>query len=371
MHVLVVGGGLAGLSSAAKLRKSMRDLQITLVEPKAYVEIAWASIRALFDPSVADANLMDLAAWVTKHGVTHVRSSVISLSRTSAKLANGENIPFDVCLVATGARTNVPALGRGGLVGEGTLSERRDMLTKEGKKLLDAGSVLVVGGGAIGAEFAGDIAAYAQREGKKIAVTLVHSGEHLVPELNVAGGAKVKAKLEKLGVKVALKERAVEKRGVWTLAGSGERIEADQVVMSIGIQPCNGFFEEGGLRSCLNDGGWIKVDQYFRVEGTEGKIFAMGDCCTEQANTGRDAFVNKAIVAQNIRVTMEAIEEKKPLDGLETSMKSGKPGPPVYVITTGPNGGVAGTPIGNITFLLPGFKNKTMFTFRAKTELGI
>lgn len=361
---------MAGLSAAAALRKSMRDLQITLIEPKAYVEVIWGSIRGLFDRNVADDILIDLAAWATKHGVTHVRSCVTSLTSKSAKLANGENIPFDVCIVATGARTKIPALGRT-VFGEGTLAERRKMLADEGKKLLSARNVLIVGGGAIGVEFAGDLAAYARREGKVIDVTLVHSGDHLVPELNAAGGAKVKAKLEKLGVKVVLSDKAEERNGVWTLARSGEKIEVDTVISSVGIQPCNSFFGKGGLGSCLNEGGWIKVDEYFRVPGTEGKIFAVGDCCTELANTAQNAFASKSTVANNVRITMEAIEEKKSLDGLETKMKQSKPAPPVFLITIGPDSGLAGTPIGNIGFLLPALKNKTMLVFRAKSELAV
>ncbi|CDF77461.1 unnamed protein product [Chondrus crispus] len=370
MHVLVIGGGMAGLSAAVVLRKSMPDLHITLAEPKAYIEIPWAAIRALFDRAVADANLMDLAAWATKHGVTHVRSTILSLSLVSAKLATGETIPFDVCLVATGARTKIPALGRE-LVGEGTLSERREMHVREGKQLLEASSVLIIGGGAIGTELAGDLAAYAKQQDKNVAITLVHAGEHLVPELNPAGAAKVKTKLEKLGVRVVLNERAVEENGAWTLGKSGERLEAERVLEAVGIQPSTAFFKQGLLAACLDEAGWVKVDDYFRVHASDGKIFAVGDCCTALTNTAPNAFNNKKVVAGNIISTLKAIEEKEPLDALNAKMKRKRPAPSVFVVTTGPKSGVARTAIGNDYVLLPALKNKTMLTFKAKSEIGV
>lgn len=361
---------MAGLSAAFVLRKSMPDLHITLAEPKAYVEIPWATIRALFDRTVADANLMDLAAWATKYAVTHVRSTVLSLSLVSAKLATGETIPFDVCLVATGARTKIPALGRQ-LIGEGTLIERAGMLEREGKRLLDASSVLIVGGGAIGTELAGDIAAFAKEENRAVVVTLVHAGQHLVPELNPVAGSKIKARLEKLGVRVVLNDRAVEENGEWKLGRSSEIVQAERVIRSTGFQPCNAFFKQGLLSTCLDDAGWVKIDDYFRVQNSEGKIFAIGDCCAVLTKTAPNIFNNKKVVAHNIRMTLEAIEEKEPVDGLEHKLRRRRPAPNVMVITVGPKSGIAKTPIGNDSVLLPALKNKTMMTFRAKSELGI
>lgn len=50
--------------------------------------------------------------------------------------------------------------------------------------------------------------------------------------------------------------------------------------MSICIQPCNGFCDKGRLGSYFNEAMWVKVDELFRVEGTRGRAFSVGNCCT-------------------------------------------------------------------------------------------
>jgi hypothetical protein len=46
-------------------------------------------------------------------------------------------------------------------------------------------------------------------------------------------------------------------------------------------------------------------------------------------------------------------------------------GPAVVLATVGPKDGVASTPLGHTQFLLPTLKNKTMFLFRVKSDLGL
>eukprot|EP00177_Eucheuma_denticulatum_P007099 GFKZ01012908.1.p1 GENE.GFKZ01012908.1~~GFKZ01012908.1.p1 ORF type:complete len:364 (+),score=64.40 GFKZ01012908.1:149-1240(+) len=363
MHLLIIGGGIAGAASAVKLRKTNPNATITVVEPKDYVEVAWASIRALFDESVRTDCTLDLKEWATKYDIKHIHSIVTKLTVTEATLKNGDLITFDACLVATGAKTDVPFLGRG--IYENGLRQRRKDLEEAGRQLKDADQVLVVGGGAVGAELAGDLADYAEMEGKKVNVTLVHSGDHLIPEMNMAGGAKVQKKLEDLGVKVILESKAMENNGGW-LVGN-ENISADVVVKTVGVRSCNEFIWD----SALDEDGWIQVDEYLRVEGGEGRIFAMGDCCKRFKNTATTAMGNAGVAAHNLNAVGMALDNKQGLDSVENKLRAGADGPPLYVVTTGHKGGVAKIPFGNITWGLPYFKNKTMFLFKARQDLGM
>lgn len=364
MHVLIIGGGIAGAASAFKLRKTNPNATITLVEPKDFVEVAWASVRALFDASVRTDCTLDLKAWATKYNIKHIHSIVTKLTVSDATLMNGDVIKFDACLVATGAKIEVPFLGRG--IYEEGLDQRRKDLEEAGRQLMDGDQVLVVGGGAVGAELAGDLADYAEMEGKKVHVTLAHSGDHLIPEMNMAGGTKVQKKLEALGVKVILGSKAVEREdGGWDVGK--ENIKADVVVKTVGIRSCNEFMWE----SALDENGWIQVDEYLRVQEGEGRIFAMGDCCKRFKNTATAAMGNAGVVANNLNTVGKALDDKQDLNGLEKTLKAGADGPPVFVVTTGYTGGVAKTPFGNITWGLPYLKNKTMFLFKANQDLGM
>lgn len=365
--VLVIGGGIGGASAIVGLRKFHKNAEITLVEPKEFCEIAWAAYRSPFEPWVADASMYLLEPFCKKNNVTHIRGVVKSLSLDKAVMEDGKELVFDVCVVASGATTKWAALGRGLPPDDGSKKSRIEAVQKEGKKLLDSKSVLVVGGGMIGTELAGDIVAYANKEKKDMKVTLVHSGPHLCPEMSEAAAAVVKKKLEKMGVTVFLNESAVENDGKWSL-GTGETIDANHVVMTVGLSPINDFMT--GLGEGLNEFGFIDTDDYFRVKGCGGKIFSIGDCCTTLPNSGSHVLVNISTIGNNIKVTLDAIATNQPLDNVD-GIKKFTPGPAVYLVTVGPKDGVMYSPLFHTQWFFPRLKNSTMFFFRVKSELGL
>jgi NADH dehydrogenase FAD-containing subunit len=94
MKRLIIGGGYGGLAAAAGLTKAAvkqkKTVEIVLVEPKDYFEVAWASYRNLFDAAMADKCLFDLDAFCTSSEnsiITHKKTLVTALTDTSATLA--------------------------------------------------------------------------------------------------------------------------------------------------------------------------------------------------------------------------------------------------------------------------------------------
>jgi NADH dehydrogenase FAD-containing subunit len=244
-NLLVIGGGLGGCAAVVGLRKFDKDTEIIMVEPKDHCELYWAAYRSPFEPWVADGSLLSLTEWVETYNVKHVRSTVTKISKTSATLANGDSVDYDVVVVATGADSPVPFLGRGLPRDDGTKASRLLSLKEHGAKMLSANSIAVVGGGLVGTELAGDIGAYARMQGKDIAVTLIHSGPYLShTDLSAKASKMVQGKLEKIGVKVILGERVNETDGKFILAKSGESLDADQVIMTTGITPVNCFLKK-------------------------------------------------------------------------------------------------------------------------------
>jgi len=296
------------------------------------------------------------------------------LTDEKAVLEHGESIDFDVCVVATGATTQWPVLGRGPPQAYGakddTIEGRLQKLKEEGKRILDAGTVLIVGGGLVGVEVAGDVAGYAKKAGKDIDVTLVHSGKHLCPEMDKEGAAMVKSQLEGHGVRVILNEKAKQnKNGMWTLETSGKTVKAEEVILTVGMDACNSFMKNCVGSNCLNDRGWVDTDEYFRVRGSSC-IFSIGDCCTTLPNNAKDIMQNIQIIGHNIHLTLETIAAGEDTDAIK-NLKMVQLGPPVYVATTGPYSGVMHSPLLNTKRIVPWFKNWTMFFFRAKMELGL
>jgi len=371
-HVLVIGGGLAGVTAIKGLRKRNATAEITLVEPKEYMEIVWAAYRTPFEVKVANDSLCALDPFCTKNKVTHIHSIVVSLEKGIAKLENGDSVNYDVCVITTGAKTTWNGLGRGpSIIQSGTIKERLEQAKNIGKGVLDAGSVLIVGGGLVGTELAGDIMGFSKKSVKPMVVTIVHSGDHLCPEFDEKAAKMVQKQLEGNGVNIFLNERATETAdGKWRLK-SGKIIDAEETIMTIGINACNDFLTGGDLEGSLNEKGWVETDNFFRVKGSNGTVFALGDCCTAMPNSGTHILENLKTISINLDLTLKAITSKKSVDTTIRGMKEFKLAPDAYVVTTGPNSGVFYSSFITTKRFFPWIKNKTMFFMRPTGMLGI
>jgi NADH dehydrogenase FAD-containing subunit len=374
--LVVIGGGVAGLTVIVALRKLDPDVEIVLIEPKEFFEVPWTAYRSPFDKSVAADSLFDLKPWVEAKSVTHIRSKVSKLHHEKVELENGDLIAFAACVIAVGAGSSWPALGRsGGLTGV-TREDRLKIMHHEGEKLLHAESVLVVGGGLIGIELAGDLADYAKvankHRDKELNVTLVHSGEMLGSrELTKNASAMTKKKLEKLGVKVILNDTADPVEGdpkKVRLKNWGQDLDASEIIMTVGFSPVNSSFMH---EKYLNTHGWIKTDDFFRVKGAEGYWFALGDCSTLLPNSGAEVMNNGDRIAWNIKKLIDTKKEEEDLEFLKASMKKFQLGPQIYVSTIGTKTGVAQTSCCHTQFFLPSLKNSTMFLFKIKGNLDL
>lgn len=182
---------------------------VTLVDPKSYMEVQWATYRALFDPSVSDRIHLLYSDIVSRHPPNfcqHIQSNVLHidlvsrlvyLSPSSSSSSSPVILHYDVLILAVGARTAHPILSA-------TLpdaSARQAQLTAYGRRLTSARSVLVIGGGAVGSEIAGDVKHFANVRGNtNCEVTLVHKAHRLLPGYGAKAAALTREQLERGGV---------------------------------------------------------------------------------------------------------------------------------------------------------------------------
>lgn len=366
MHVVVVGGGIAGVgvaTSLAKSRPSNVPVEITLVDPKTYFEIRWAALRAFYDEKIRKQMDVPYDSFLSKYSINHVQAKAASLSKTSLRLDNGSDLKFDICVVTVGAACHMEGLD----ATSPDISERHSFLASKGEALVNK-NLLVVGGGAVGVEVAGEVALQAKSASKK--VTMIHASDRLVPEIRPNGSRVTLRKLQGMGVEVMLNERAEHSDGTWTAKSSGAELSADAVLDCRGYKPVNDFFKTGDLPGALDKHGWIKVDDHFRVEGAEGRIFAMGDCSNQVKKTGTYAMANIPVVVANVKATLQTMANNKSASDIHSGLKTKRPGPPMMILTLGSKAGIADTPLGVMTAVLPALKNSTMFIGRARGMCG-
>jgi NADPH-dependent 2,4-dienoyl-CoA reductase/sulfur reductase-like enzyme len=258
-RIAVVGGSLAGLRAAEELRLAGFDGTVTVVGDelhrpydrpplsKQVLAGTWDADRAALDVTAAGGlDALDLD-W--RLGA---RATGLDVGARVVTLAGGEPVPFDGLIVATGASPReLP--GTETLAGVHTLRTLDDCLAIRDDLDAGVGRVVVVGAGFIGAEVA------ATCRGRGCEVTVLEAlpvplgralGDEMgavMGELHRDHGVEVR-----LGTGVAGFEGDAGGRVARVRLADGGAIEADMVVVGIGVSPNTGWLEGSGL--ALDDG---------------------------------------------------------------------------------------------------------------------
>lgn len=114
-HVVVLGGGFAGLAAAQKLREYAGErVRITLVSPRSYLLYAPnAAIEVLENRDPAHTLRMPLGPALEKDGVAFLQAAVTGIDLDAARVAlrpterpgaAEERLPYDYLVLAVGAR---------------------------------------------------------------------------------------------------------------------------------------------------------------------------------------------------------------------------------------------------------------------------
>jgi NAD(P) transhydrogenase len=206
-----------------------------------------------------------------RHGVPLLHGSARFLDPHTVELTGGGGAPrrltAEVFLVATGSRPHHPP---------DIPFEDDDVDDSDSILQIDRlpASMLVVGGGVIGVEYASMFAAL------HVKVTLVEGRPRLLPFLDGEMGERLRTAMQALGVDFHLGQttkaiRRVEGRGIVTTLASGQEIAAEKVLASSGR---SGRTEGLGLEEIgvvVDKRGYVAVDGDYRT--AVPSVYAAGD----------------------------------------------------------------------------------------------
>ena len=272
-HV-IVGGGLAGAKTAEALREEGFDGRIVIVgsEHELPYERPPLSKDYLRGESPREKARALPDGWYEEHDVdlrTGTTAERIDLDARELALSGGDRLAFDRLLIATGAeprRLPVPGAELDGV------HYLRDFADSDAiaARLEGGGNVVVIGAGWIGSE----VAASARQKG--LEVTIVERAD--VPLEGVLGRevGELYAQIHReqgvdLLTGASLEGFEGDGRVERVELGHGRTVDADFVVVGIGVVPRTGLAEQAGI--AVDDG--IAVDEH--LETSASGIFAAGD----------------------------------------------------------------------------------------------
>lgn len=299
-HILVIGGGFAGVWSAAGAVRAARSagdagehIRITLItggddlvlRPRLYEDNP-ESMRLSLDRVLGPIGVRRLAATVT--GIDTDLHVVRAVTRTGEELQQG----YDKLVLATGSKlTAAPFAGRENLFDVDTLSAATALdhhLRRLPERAETNGryTVVVVGAGFTGLEVATTMGdrlhsiADPQGAGGEVRVVLVDRADVLGPELGPGPRPYIESIVDEL---------KIERR----LGRTVDRVNPDEVVLSDGEAiPCLTVVWAGGtVASPLTEQvagerdklGRLVVDNYLRVMGVPD-VYAAGDTAAAEAD---------------------------------------------------------------------------------------
>lgn len=296
MRVVVVGGGYGG---AAVARELDRDVDVVLVEPKDAFVHATASLRAVVDPAWQERVFYPYDGLLERGRVVQDWARLVSPGRV--RLSATEEVEADVVVLATGTGYPFPAkfLENHTYVAVAHLERMRADLAR-------CRDVLVVGGGPVGVELAGELTSAFPELG----VTIVEQERDIL----VLGDYEAELR--------ASVRRQLTERGVRLLTGSplgylpmvdvgryqpftvettaGDVVEAQMWFRCYGARPLTDQLD-GELAAVRRADGLLPVTEHLRVVGQE-RVFAIGDITdVPESKRASAARAHAAVVAQNVR----------------------------------------------------------------------
>jgi NADPH-dependent 2,4-dienoyl-CoA reductase/sulfur reductase-like enzyme len=278
--ILVVGGGPAGISFSAKVKKLNPARSITLLRREkhsmVYCAIPYA-IEGLFPPE----KVFKQDKLVTDIGCRLVNRKAVGVDLQAKRVVDdaGEEYTADILFLATGASPRRPPLPGSQAENVYTVQTQQDMEALIAKLAAGAQRAVVVGAGAIGIEQATAYRAHG------LDTYLIDMASRVLPAmLDEDMAAPVQAALRSKGIQLLLSTRVAQleqegPRVKTVILSDGTRIdldpERDFVCFAVGMQANVELFSGQGLE--MNPNG-IVVDS--RMRTNLPGVHAAGDCCS-------------------------------------------------------------------------------------------
>ncbi|MBU2512172.1 FAD-dependent oxidoreductase [bacterium] len=291
--IVIIGGVAAGPKTACHAKRLMPEAEITLIDQDDLISYGGCGIPYFIGGEVNDEKALRSTSFhmvrdeyffeEAKGLIVKIKTRVIEINRKekfvtveSVTDQTREKIPYDNLVIATGSQSNIlpiPGTDLKGIFTIGSLHSAIDVHKQLAEGNIE--KVVVIGGGAIGIEMAEGIEDMWGME-----TTIVEYLPQLLPNfIDWPLAEMLKQHLIENNVKVFTGEavtslEGTEEGNVKAVITSQRKLEADMVIMAVGVRPRDQLAKAAGL--LVSPRGGIVVNN--RLQTSDPDIYAAGDC---------------------------------------------------------------------------------------------
>lgn len=297
MKTVIIGGVAGGATTAARLRRNDEHAEVIILERGEYVSYANCGLPYYIGGVIPEREQLFVQTpeklFRNHHIDVRVRSLVTAIDRENKlvhvrNLQSGEEYSesYDKLVLSPGAEPVRPPIP--GIKNEGIFTLRSVTEMDAIKEYVDETHptrAIIVGAGFIGLEMAENL------HERGILVTIVEMAQQVMNVVDYEMAAEVHQHLKTKNVEFYLRDGVAgfERRDgrLAVTLQSGRELDADMVVLSIGVRPEGKLAREAGLE--IGKTGGIVVDRHMLTSDPD--IYAVGDAI-EFPNpiTGRPAI---------------------------------------------------------------------------------
>lgn len=326
-HVLIAGGGFAGIRLARKLKKQ-KNLSVTVVNSSPDFKYCPALYRAAtgYKMGTARIPLEWMLLDVENADLLVDTLTSVDIDKQSATCSSGKKLTFDYVAFALGSNTtyfSIEGLHEHafGIKSGDEVEELRKHLHEQVSRQPQAErNYVVVGGGPTGVELSAALGSYLKKISKKhgvqqskIKIWLVEAKPSILPSMSKKASLSATRRLKKLGVELLL-ETTVKKESLHQLSTSAGPIKTDTVIWTAGTMlndfysKNSGFTIDSHHKITVNKHLESAKDVYVMGDNASTRFSGLAQTAIKHAN-----FVAKDIVAKETKKQRPTTYESKPI----------------------------------------------------------
>ncbi len=276
MRVVIVGGVAGGMSAATRMRRLDAEAEIIVLEKSGHVSYANCGLPYFVGGIIEEEDALLLQTPASLHARfkldVRVAAEVMSIDPAAKTVTvkdwqkNEEYVlSYDKLILSPGASPVVPPIP--GIERALTLRTVEDVEKIANRVNAKPKSAVVIGGGFIGVEIAENLVH------KGVPTTVVEAAPQVLAPLDPEMATLVATEMRKHGVALHLGVSAKDVTPTTVVLSDGTSLDAELVIMAIGVRPDTNLAKAAGLT--IGARGGIEVDDFNRTSNHD--IYAVGD----------------------------------------------------------------------------------------------